>query len=392
MARPEGMVELSSRTEFIERIHATPTRVVLAVTGGGSRAISDLLVVPGASRTVISATVPYAAEAMTAWLGSTPEQFCAVETARMMAVAAFEQALVYTDDVIEGQRLPALAGIGATASLASDRPKRGVHRLHVGLQTAKRTATRSLELRKGARSRMEEEQLTSALILNLLADGCGLPDALELSLHGEEQVETEEVDAPEAWRDLWLGRVAAVRRREVVRPTAAERVVFPGAFNPLHDGHRQMARVAERMLGRAVEWEISIANVDKPTLDFVSMAGRLEQFDTDQVVWFTRAPRFTEKAELFSGATFVVGADTFVRLADPRYYGDDVRRRDEAIEQLRAANCRFLVFGRESASGFQTLGSLDLPDALERLAIEVPESEFRADVSSTEIRTAQTAE
>jgi hypothetical protein len=89
---------------------------------------------------------------------------------------------------------------------------------------------------------------------------------------------------------------------------------------------------------------------------------------------------------VFPGATFVVGADTIARIADARYYSRDAARRDEAIGQLAAAGCRFLVFGRQIARGFQTLPDLPLAEPLRRLCDEVPRAEFRADISSTELR------
>jgi len=41
-------------------IHATPVMAVLVITGGGVQALTDLLTVPGASRTVLEALVPTA--------------------------------------------------------------------------------------------------------------------------------------------------------------------------------------------------------------------------------------------------------------------------------------------------------------------------------------------
>ncbi len=41
------MSEPHSREELIRRIHAATGQMVLVITGGGSRAISDLLAVPG---------------------------------------------------------------------------------------------------------------------------------------------------------------------------------------------------------------------------------------------------------------------------------------------------------------------------------------------------------
>ena len=141
---------------FVQQIHDTPTRIVLAVTGGGSRSIADLLDVPGASRTLLEATVPYCDEAITAWLGGRPDEFCSSRTARALAMVAFLRARQFAPSDTH------LAGISCTAALATDRPRRGAHRAHLALQTASQTVTWSLELLKERRSRTEEERLVRA--------------------------------------------------------------------------------------------------------------------------------------------------------------------------------------------------------------------------------------
>ena len=54
----------SVQTTSIARIHASSLRAMLVVTGGGTQAIADLLAVPGASRTVLEAVVPYSEAAL----------------------------------------------------------------------------------------------------------------------------------------------------------------------------------------------------------------------------------------------------------------------------------------------------------------------------------------
>src|SRR5262249_4183844 len=63
------------------------------------------------------------------------------------------------------------------------------------------------------------------------------------------------VDRVTAWPDGTLARSAPPPRS-----------VLPGSFNPLHDGHLLLARVAEEMTGAPVAFEISVTNVDKPPL------------------------------------------------------------------------------------------------------------------------------
>jgi tetratricopeptide (TPR) repeat protein len=360
---------------LVERIHATPGRVVLVVSGGGSRAIAELLEVPGASRTLLEAAVPYSEEALVAWLGGRPEAFCSARAARAMAMVAFRRAWEYD----QGRHSP--AGVACTASLATDRPKRGAHRAHVALQTARRTATWSLQLQKGRRSRAEEEQLVCRLLINTLAEACRVDQRLPLDLLEGEQVDTSQTLAPRPWQELLLGRV------ESVCPGGLPvRAVFPGAFNPLHAGHRRMAQIAGEMLDTPVAMEISILNVDKPPLDYQEIERRLDQFAPDQRVCLTRAATFEEKSALFPGATFIVGLDTLRRIADPRYYADDCAACLAAIQRIAERGCRFLVFGRNVGTGFMRLSDLDLPDVLRSICREVPAEEFREDVSSTEIR------
>lgn len=381
-----------SAERLIRALHASGRQCVLAITGGGATAIGSLLCLPGGSRLLLAAHVPYGEAAMCRWLHARPEHFCSAETARAMAMAAFEEALALAGSSAASQ----LVGLGCTASLVSDRPKHGPHRLHGAVQTLASTITQSLILSKGARDRIGEEMVACTLILNLLAEACGVCERLDGLLRADERIEVEHTVAPPAWQQLLVGAVAAAGEAALsgaVRPLRSEpgqqapepRTLFPGAFHPRHEGHLQMAALAQAKLGRRVEYEISVANVDKPPLDYTEMALRRRQFSDDEALWFTHAPRFVDKAEIFPGATFVVGADTIVRIAEPRYYGS-VSARDEALDLLAARGCRFLVFGRLHEGRFQTLGDLTLPPLLAALCDGVPESEFRIDLCSTELR------
>jgi len=391
---------------LVARIHAASTRFVLAVTGGGSGAIAELLQVPGASRTVLEAVVPYSEPAMIAWLGGRPDQFCAEPTGRAMAMAAYLRACRFEADeapaesagsatdvgsagASPSQSSPSqwLAGVACTASLASDRPKRGAHRIHVAVQTAEATVSRSVELVKGRRTRVEEEHVAAALVLEAVAEACGVEEQLDPGLAPEEPVDECRVVAPRPWQDLLAGRVATVRHvGEAGGREHPARAVFPGAFHPIHAGHRRMAEIARQKLGVPVDFEISILNVDKPPLDFLEIDRRLRQFAPDQVVWLTRQRTFEEKSARFPGVTFVVGVDTLRRIADPRYHGNDPAAWLAAMERIAERGCRFLVFGRQHEGRFANLADLKLLPPLGDLCREVPAREFRDDVSSTALR------
>ena len=164
------------------------------------------------------------------------------------------------------------------------------------------------------------------------------------------------------------------------RPAA----LLAGSFNPLHFGHRQLAEIVSNRLSREVHFELSIANVDKPDLTAVEVERRVAQFRDYAPVWITRAPTFAEKAEHFPGTSFVVGWDTAVRLVDPKYYAQSLVQRDAALARLLEHRCRFLVAGRLDAAGqFRTWNLAEWSELFE----VIDEGEFRADVSSTELRT-----
>jgi hypothetical protein len=164
-------------------------------------------------------------------------------------------------------------------------------------------------------------------------------------------------------------------------------VLLSGSFNPLHEGHWGLARVAGALSGRAVAFEISVVNVDKPDLSADQVSRRLRQFAQSADVWLTRAARFVDKATLFPGARFVVGADTAERLVAPRYYEGDTSRMLHALGRLREQGARFLVAGRSHARGrFMTLADLPVPAGFADLFEAIPESAFRSDLSSTALR------
>jgi hypothetical protein len=191
---------------------------------------------------------------------------------------------------------------------------------------------------------------------------------------------------PSTGRAIYIcrdGRLNPTYRWDRQRPTA----LLPGAFNPIHAGHRALADTAAEILGLPVALELSIANVDKPLLAADEVQRRLLPLAGEAAVWLTHAPRFVDKAELFPGAVFVVGADTALRLVDPRYYEDDPARVPQALEHLRAHGCRFLVACRVDGAGrCVELADVPAPAGWREMFTAIPAQRFRLDLSSTEIR------
>jgi hypothetical protein len=161
--------------------------------------------------------------------------------------------------------------------------------------------------------------------------------------------------------------------------------LLPGAFNPLHEGHRQLATVAAKLLRRPVAFELSVENVDKPPLSETEIRRRLRQFEGVAPLVLTRAPTFRRKTELFPGSTFVIGYDTLERLFASRYYGGESEMQ-AALEEMRAGGAHFLVAGRHVEDQFRGLEQFPLPDTLRPMFTAVPRARFESALSSTALR------
>lgn len=159
-------------------------------------------------------------------------------------------------------------------------------------------------------------------------------------------------------------------------------ILLPGSFNPLHRGHEGLLLAAEKTSGREGLFELSVSNVDKPSLTVIEVERRLLQMKGIYSVVLTCAPTFAEKAELFPGVWFALGYDTALRLLSPMYHTDIL----SMLARFRALETRFVVSGRLHEGKFQSLENLGIPAGFEELFIPVPEELFREDISSTELR------
>lgn len=325
-------------SERIARILNSGFRAVFVTTGGGSGALHALLSTPGASSFVADARIPYSPEALEAFLGESPDHSCSSETARKLAVAAFNSQYAITNN-----QYPA-AGIACSAALQTDRERRGDDRAFICIKTAESEKIYALYFSKT--SRAEQESILSDWLLVLVAQAVG------------------------AERGLML----------------------PGSFNPVHQGHLNLLKVAEEMTGLRGVFELSCANVDKPDIPEEEILRRVSAI-RDIPVALTHAPRFVQKAELFPKTTFVLGYDTAERLIAYAQPGE--------WNLFQTLETSFLVAGRifhpsaareaartcgKERSDWQCLENLELPADFEGLFEAIPESKFREDISSTQLR------
>jgi nicotinic acid mononucleotide adenylyltransferase/nicotinamide mononucleotide (NMN) deamidase PncC len=370
-----------SIARMIAQLYTKPITFVLEFAGAGSLALFWLHSVPGSSRAILEATDRYASESLTDLLGRRPESFVSDQTAQAMAVQAYRRARRLSDHT-------QCIGVALTATIATDRTKRGKHNCRIAVHDHQGVRTFGLTLAKGRRTRTEEEQIVSRLLLHAIATAYGVDIPVPIDLLADEQIVMAYTAQPDPIAQLLDQHIQSVTVTPDGRRTAdapVQGALLSGSFNPLHAGHEQLLYAAERFLQLPAAFELPVFNADKPPLHYAEIERRLAQFQRRYSVTLSRAPLFRQKAELFPGCVFVIGYDTAVRLIKPVYYGGE-HERDSALEFIRAQGCRFLVAGRVQGEVFQTLETASVPPAFDDLFIALPERMFRVDLSSTEIR------
>jgi nicotinic acid mononucleotide adenylyltransferase len=319
-------------------------------------------------------------------IGFAPAQFTSAGVAQAMAVTAYQRASHLVDNA------EPVVGVSCTATIATDRVKRGDHRCGVAVYDAASLRQYHLVLRKGQRTRQQEEQLVSLLIIKAIAAACQVNDELALELSAAEVLE-EHFESVRLLPQMLAGEVAWLTISSAGNITRGETlsgvILLSGSFNPLHQGHRQLAEIAARRLQRPLFFELPLVNAAKGQIQPEETLRRSAQFIGFAPLLLTQAPLFSQKAELFPNSVFIVGADTAMRLLQPRFYHDDPAEMFAAFDTIQRQGCHFLVAGRvePDEDHFLTMADVDIPAGYQDLFEQIPEADFRLDISSSEIRT-----
>src|SRR6201989_2143026 len=217
---------------LISTLHGSGRKAALAITGGGSGAIGELLRIPGGSRLLIEAQVPYDERALQTLLGFAPTQACSAETAVAMARTARARAAGLVPPNTEGGT--DLVGLGATAALVSDRPRKGEHRFHIAFANSAGIAHCTCVLAKGRRDRAAEEDLVARAIILWLARACGVAATSPRSLLDADEQFVEAVGAADDKIDQLLAgefdRVTVQPDGQMVLSAPLPLLLFPGSF------------------------------------------------------------------------------------------------------------------------------------------------------------------
>ena len=328
--------------------------------------------------------MPYHQGALQDYLGAPGPHRVEEETARAMVAQAYARARSLTGAAGH------IVGLGCTAALATRRARRGEDRACMALRLDAEYWFYTLRFARGAAGRLEQENALSRLALQALVEACEGGREEVGKWPDEVEVSRRVVPVQESLEALLRGVKGVV---EVgldgsmgLQVEPRERLLFPGSFNPLHQGHVELATAAQAQSGRPLWLELSVENVDKPALSYGEVADRLQPLQGCYPVVVTRAATFRQKARLLPGSWFVIGFDTALRLLDPGYYEGGREGLARALAEWSGSGSGFLVAGRMYEGRYRTLDDLELPDTYRHMFEMIPQEAFRLDISSTEIR------
>lgn len=316
---------------MITRMHADmlkyPYNIGAVVTGGGAGFFTKLLALGGMSACIESLNVPYGLHANAQFMNNVYlPSYCSDGAAILLCAAQMIQMLNGRNPVEKP------LAIAVTASLKTPNQRVG-RQNHAYICIATEHTVRMVyrEFNPDDDRAYQEQALEEEIFTSLMDERLGYP--------------------------IFNGSIVDFVRLysqplvTATSPISQGPLVFPGSFNPWHDGHSSALSLAHKAFPRRgnIVIEVTGFNADKGHVSPASLLERLvgipnlPLMQTDGYPWSIRkkvgtAPTFVDKLNVYSNPIFVVGTDTMYRIGNPEYYRDY----DASMDKL-ANNAQFFV-------------------------------------------------
>lgn len=355
-------------------------RIFLSISGGGSGAIGNILKKGGASKFFAGAYVPYSSNLLDHHIGGTPEKYCSEATAQRLAVVAWQYAHVgvkFDDQGVD------IVGIGVSASLA--KPNQRVNRVNeafVVIQFNNKVYTHHILFDNKQTREWQEDRLSEMLESKVMRI------VEESPIYFDQRYELP-IESMNIYYD---------RKTPVVPVAKLERgehfVLYPGSFNPFHNGHLAIAKAAHKRTGCKVAFELSVTNFQKPIIPPLELVGRVEELQKQQTEDYFGAIVVDENSTISGKIKYltpeyvVLGQDVAIKLFDSLPVGDVEYFKDICLVH----DTKLLVFHRK---GFEKeyehskhcLLNKNCGNSLQDQIVDIPLDEYEDDgISSTLLR------
>lgn len=360
--------------DHLAKLKTLPVRIYVAAAGAGA-GIQLILWDPGAggsSKILAGATFPYSKEASVDFLGYEPKSFVCLEEAIDLAISAYIKA-----DNGDPSKQP--IGLGLTAAVASTHQHRGDHRVHAVVVTRDRVLASEVILPKeGEHVRARDGMIADTIGMELILAAARLHSESSEQLYLEATEGKCLRDITQIARNQFLQRPVFTRYgKRLEAPTGEGLTLYPGNFDPPHDGHFASA-------GEDVLFQISANPPHKPALSLSDMLGRVRHFlGKRDVLFMDGGALYRDKARRFPNSTFIIGTDALVRMLDPTWGVEPLT----LLREFRELGTTFKV-GLRNDDQFE---DMPIPHEFRDMFTPMPRTVYK-DLSSTKIREAAAAQ
>lgn len=302
-------------------------KVALAITGGGTEAISMLLKKGGGSNFLIDAQVPYSEASLKRYLNcQNIPKYCSMEVASAMATMAFINNY-HQGGFLDNQ----VYGIGVTASLAKHNEREGrTHKAYIVVSSYKEIARYEI-FRFKSNKRIEQEKELATFIHDLVKFTIKDPKYKYVKYTPEyTKVDTAKVNF----------NILPITGKSIFK-----QAIYSGSFNPFHKGHMAILKSYKDHFGYKPTLEISLLNDSKLPIDIMEAAKRINNIrrypDIDKYIddiVVTTTPKYVDKINkcFYDECHYLLGSDTLTKLVNDK----------EAIDLIERGKIGLVVFPR----------------------------------------------